>query len=273
MENDASRTQFNNHEMEIIEWIIINLAIVLDNCIKDLRNPERIMKKYYYINSSEANITRAITGLVLANIINEKGAYREMVKKTIIETSPTLFKRSQEIFLANPSNLSKILREFEDAGISFRLTGKKEIKKESPNSVQRKNKAEPYERKKIVLIKLKPTVEEYKKMLSNRQALDLINNTLRKYRLLEKTYDLILENAFYAFKQGDDKWYDFLQAFKVMLSGSDQNAIPDSRLFRKGFNLLGNNELEELRKGLVQRLLDTPISSVFFTFSLARAYW
>ena len=145
------------------------------------------------INSSkkgrEKNLLRVFTTLILRNINNEKGMYPKQIKKEITKISKELYKKSQEDFLANSSNLSKVLKEVEDVEIIFSIIGKKKIKEQSPKSIPRKSKAGMYQEERLegppVVKKLTGTVEDYKKILSNPQALDSINNNLIKYGKLE----------------------------------------------------------------------------------------
>jgi len=118
--------------------------------------------------------------------------------------------------------------------------------------------------------KLTATVQDYKTILSNPQALDLINTRLRKHGILKKAYDLISKNAFYAFKKGDVKMYDFLETFKELFPDLDPSVIPDSKVFREGIKAAERKTMERMRKELVQHLLNTPINSIFFIFSLAK---
>jgi len=272
--NNLSRGRFSDHDAEIIDQITITLGIVLDNIMKDFKNPKQVMKEYSDINSSRAKVTRAFTALSLTNIDQEKGAYPAQIQKAIIEMSRGFYKKFLEDFLSNPPNLSKVLKEFEDAGIIFSIIGKKEIKKRSPKSVPRKPKDSMYEERRLegppVVKKLTATVQDYKTILSNPQALDLINTRLRKHGILKKAYDLISKNAFYAFKKGDVKMYDFLETFKELFPDLDPSVIPDSKVFREGIKAAERKTMERMRKELVQHLLNTPINSIFFIFSLAK---
>jgi hypothetical protein len=275
--NKYSSPKFTDHETEIIEQIIITLAIMLDNIIKDYKNPEQTMKDYLEINSSETNLLRVFTALILGNINNERGMYLGEIRE---EISKLLYKKSQEDFLANSANLSKVLKEFGDIEITFSITGKKKIKELSPKStVGRKPKVRMYQEEgpegPPVVKKLTDTVEDYKKILSNPQALHFINNKLIKYAKLEEAYNLIVDNAFSFFKKGNEDAYKFLDAFKVLFHNDtnaimDTNTMPDRKLFREAINSRTEQELEELKEQFVRHLMENPSNSVFFIFSLAK---
>jgi hypothetical protein len=272
--NIPSQTHLSDYEMEIIDQITITLAIVLDNRIKDLQDPEQVMKEYADINSSLANITRAFTATILENINQEKGAYQSQIKKDLIEMSMGLYRKSMEDFLANSPNLSKVLKEFEDAGIIFTITGKKEIRDKSPKSIPRKPKVETYEKEKLVgppvVKKLTSKPEEYVKIISNPQALDIINKRLIKYGKIEKAYNLIFKNAITFLQEGDEKTYDFLQGFKALYPNIGGGEILDPTQFKQNINHITEQELESLGKQFVRYVLDNPNGTLFFLFSLAK---
>jgi hypothetical protein len=276
--NNPSQPKFTDHEMEIIDQIIITIAILLDNCIQNYKKPEQIMNEYSEINSSkkgtEKDLLRVFTTLILRNINNEKGMSPKQIKEQITKISKELYKKSLEDFLANSSNLSKVLKEKEDAGILFSIAGKKKIKEQSPKSTPRKLKSGMYQEERPegppVIKKLTATAEDYKKILSNPEALDLINNNLIKYGKLEKAYNLIMNNALSLFKKGDEQTYNFLHTFKVSFPDVDTNAMPDPKLFQEAINSIGEQELEELRKQGVRFLLENPSTGVFFIFSLSK---
>ena len=82
-----------------------------------------------------------------------------------------------------------------------------------------------------------------------------LNNRLQKYCKLEKTYNLITKQAFYAFKKGDEKC-TILETYKKLSPMLDSNAIPDSRLVKEQINTYGEKELERLRKKLVPAFIE-----------------
>ena len=235
------------------------------------RKPSAIMKAYSRLTSSEKKLSRVFMTLMIPNMNQEKGMYPEEIHKKLTEISKLLFKESKGTFLKRPSTQSNLLKEFENWGIFSSIKGKKKIKQESPKSLERKPKVGRARRQGYPIVyELTGTVQEYKKILSNPQCVYVINNRLQKYGILEAAYDLISKHAFYIFKTGDEKMYDFLQTFKVMFPKLDPNAVPDSKAFKEQINAFGKKELEKLRKELVQHLLKTPNSSVILIFSLTK---
>jgi hypothetical protein len=83
-------------------------------------------------------------------------------------------------------------------------------------------------------------------------------------------YDIITKQALYFFKTGDEKSYDFLQTFKVVIPNLDSDRIPDPKTFKERFNTTKGKELEEIRKELVHNILENPSSCVLRIFSLTK---
>ena len=144
---------------------------------------------------------------MIPNMNHEEGMYPDEIHKKLTEISKLLFKKSKDTFLNRLSTRSKLLKEFEDQGIISSIKGKKKIKQESPKSISKKpnvGKAKARREGYPIVYILIGTVQEYEKILSNPQCIDVINNRLRKHGILEKAYDLISKHAFYIFKTGDD---------------------------------------------------------------------
>jgi hypothetical protein len=262
---------FNEHEIQVINEITITMAIALNDYLKEYKKPSTIMKMYSKLTSSEKNLSRVFMTLSIPNINEEKGMYPAEVHRKLTEISRLLFKESGDTFLNRRSTRSKLLKEFENLGIFSTIKGKKKIKQESPKSIERKPKVGKARREGLPIVyKLTGSILEYKKILSNPQCVLIINNRLRKYGILEKAYDLITNQAFYFFKIGDEREYDFLQIFKTMFPQLDPNVVPDSKAFREQNNALGQKELEKYRKELVQHLLKTPSHSILLIFSLTK---
>ena len=76
----------------------------------------------------------------------------------------------------------------------------------------------------------------------------MINRRLLKYGILEKAYDLISKQAFYFFKTGGEKEYNFLQTFKAMFPKLDPNVVPDPNAFKEQINTLGEKNWKNLEK-------------------------
>jgi hypothetical protein len=261
----------NEHEIQIINEITITMAIALDDYIKDYKNPSTITKVYSKLTSSEKKISRVFMTMFIPNMDQGKGLYPEQIHKKLTEISKLFFKESRDTFLNRPSTRTKLYQEFENRGVFYSIKDKKNIKRESPKSIERKPKAGRARREgRQIVYKLTGSFLEYKKILSNSQCVYVINDRLRKYGTLEKAYDLISKQAFFFFKTGDKKEYDFLQTFKAMSPNPDPNDVLDPKAFREHINALGEKELERLRKEFVKHLLNTPSSSVFLIFSLTK---
>lgn len=253
--------------MEIIDELTITIGISLDKFKQHNKKPENIMDAFFMLTSSDRNLARIGLTLNFRNMNQEVGLFPEQLNK---ELARILIQGSKEAFLGNPT-LTKVLNEFVNVGILEPIKTKKEIKNKSPKSISRKPKAGEGRRVGYPIIyKLEGTIEDYKKILSNPQAVSLIHERLLKHGILREAYDLFSKNVFYVFKKGDKKLYDFLKMFSELFPNIDRNTIPDSDLFQQAINLAGEEELEELRKVMVRYLLENPYASIFFIFSLSK---
>ena len=177
--NNPSQPQFTDHEVEIIDEITITLAMILGNYIREYKNPKRMMGMYSKVSSSEKSLMRVFMSSSLRNMSHQEGVYPVQIKENLTKISRALFKESRGVFLNSRSRLSKLLKDFETAGVILSIKGKKKIKKESPKSIPRKPKIGKERREGYPIVyKLTSAVEDYKKMLSNPQALYLINKKL-----------------------------------------------------------------------------------------------
>jgi hypothetical protein len=128
--------QFTDHEVEIIEEITITLAMILGNCIREYKNPKKMMGMYSKISPSEKSQMRVFMSLSLRNMSHQE----DQIKEILTKISMGLFEESRGVFHNSRPRLSKLLKEFETAGIILSIEGKKKIKKESPKSIPRKPK-------------------------------------------------------------------------------------------------------------------------------------
>jgi hypothetical protein len=262
---------FSEHEIRIIDEITITLAIAYNDYLKAYEKSSTIMKTYHKLTSSKKKLSKVFMTLLIPNMNLENGMYPEEIHNRLKEISTSLLKESRETFLNSRSTRSKLLKEFENKGIFSSTRGKENIKRELQKNVKRKPKEERVKHEGYTIkYKLTDTVKEYKKILSNPKCVYVINDTLRKYGILEKAYDLIIKQAFYFFKTGDEEMYDFLQTFKAVVPNMDSNMAPDPKKFKERINAIKGKELEKHRKKLVQHLLENPSSCVLLIFSLTK---
>jgi hypothetical protein len=190
---NPAQPNFTHNEKEIIDDITINLAISFDDFMRICKNPESLTRAYTKMASSAKNLDRIAMTLKLQNISPEQGMFPEEMDK---EVARILSKDYEEDYHSVPSKLSrlsKLRNEFESAGILYSLEGMKNIKNRSPKSIPRKLKGGPARREgRPVVHKLTRSVEDYRKILSNPQAIDVISTRLAKHGILEKVFDLIV---------------------------------------------------------------------------------
>jgi hypothetical protein len=106
--------------------------------------------------------------------------------------------------------------------------------------------------------------------LSNPKSVYVVNDRLRKHGILEKAYDQITNQALFFLKTGDEKKYEFLQTFRMILPNLGSNTVPDPKTFKEQINATEGKELEKHRKELVHHLLENPSSCVLLIFSLTK---
>jgi hypothetical protein len=260
-----AQTQFTSREWDLIDEITITLADVVGrNSRIDYESPQKLKMAYLQMTSTRKQIDR----LSLIEMSGKEGMFHEQIQKNLTEISKGLLKYAKEL-RSNRSRLSKLLKEFEEKHIFIGISGKKNIKKQSPKSIPRQLKGgEPKREGYLKVYKLTSTVEDYIKILSDSQALDIINKRLVKHGSLKKAYDLIFKNAVDLFKNIDERFFDFLLMFKILIPNLDPTTIPDPKLAKEAIRSAGKEELEQRRKEVVQRLLENPSANVFFIFSL-----
>jgi hypothetical protein len=113
------------------------------------------------------------------------------------------------------------------------------------------------------------TVEAYDRILSNPNAVSLINKNLLKAGSLKEVYELFSKDAFDIFKLADTEFCNLLPIFGELLPEVNTDTIPNPQLFQEAIKSVGQDELERHRKEFVNYLLENPLSGLFFVFSLA----
>jgi hypothetical protein len=164
-----------------------------------------------------------------------------------------------------------VLKEFEDKNTLFRMEGKKSIKYRFPKSIKRKSEAREAKRPGYPIVrKVTDTIEEYERVLSNPNAVNLINKNLSNFGRLKEVYKLLSNDVFNILEKADPEFYGFLPIFSEIFPGIKIDTIPDPQLFQNAIKSVGQDELKSMKKEFVNHLLENPFSSIFFIFSLAR---
>jgi hypothetical protein len=259
-----SESDFTGDELEIINEITITLALVFEEIIKNV-DASGILQQTSKMASPQYQTTFAYA-IRLQSLYEEKGRFTDEIKE---EIAKMLSEDRQQALLSNESLMSKVLKNFDDDGIIVRIRGDKNIKTESSKSIQRKPKVgKPRRVGPHIISKMTRTVEDYKRILSNSKALNLINLKLSKYGLLEKAYSSIIRESFRAFKIGDENFYNNLKMFGILFPEVNDRSMPDSKIFQEKIQSLSNEEFENLREQVMAHLVINPRYPVFFIFSL-----
>jgi hypothetical protein len=122
----------------------------------------------------------------------------------------------------------------------------------------------------FIISKLKPTIEEYRQILSDPKAVELVNRTLLKDGLLREVYSTIVRGSFHAFTKGDESFYNALEKFKILFPNVDNTSLPEPKLFQERFKSLSEGEMESLQEKTITHFVKNPSFPIFFIFSLSK---
>jgi hypothetical protein len=267
---NPSQIRFTDKEMDIINHITFIVSRSFHSLITDHKDLKKMIESFSKMHLHENDKDLARLGLIL-NLKNmshkEGGMFPNQINK---ELARMLLQGSKDVFLENQSTLSQILKEFEDEHIFFRIEGKRNIKHQSPQSIKRKPKDGEARRQGYHIVrKVTSTVEDYERILSNPDAVSLINKNLLEYGKLREVCELLSKDAFDVFKKADTEFYNFLTRFGELFPEINTDAIPNPQQFQEAIKSVGQDELEQMRKEFVSDLLENPLGGFFFIFSLA----
>jgi hypothetical protein len=269
---NPSQFRFSDKEKDIINQITFVVARLFHSFITDHKDLRKMIEPFSKLNLRENDKDLARLGLMLdlKNMSHEEGGmFPNQINK---ELARILLNGSNDVFLENQSTLAKVLKEFEDANILFRIEGKKNIKHQSPKNIRRKPKAVEGRRQGFHIVrKVTSTVEDYERILSNPDAVSLINKKLLEYGKLREVFELFSRDAFDLLGKADTEFYNSLPMFGEPFPEIKPDAIPDPQLFQEAYRSAGQDELEDHRKEFVDHLLKNPLSGLFFIFRLAES--
>lgn len=261
----SSRLDFSNEELDIIDQITITLALVFEKVMENLSSKGLLQQSSKMTASLQYQTTVAYV-IKLLSLYQDRGRFTGEIKE---EIAKMLSEKYQQDLLRNESLMSKVLKNFDNVGVTLRIRGDKDIKAQSPTDISKKPKAKRPKRVGTHTIsKLTGTVEDYKRVLSNPKALDLNNYKLLKYGLLKKTYSTIIKESFQAFKVGDEDFYNNLKMFRVLFPNVDITSLPDPKLFQARIKALSDTDMENLQQEAVKYLVENPYYPIFFIYSL-----
>jgi hypothetical protein len=266
---NSSQNRFSKDEINIINQITITVAALFHDFIKDHKHLKKMIEPVSKmgLGDNKKDLARLGLTLNLRNMSRKEGMFSDQINKDLARI---LLKGSEELFLKNKSTLSQVLKEFENKNFLFKIEGKKNIKYESPKSIKRKPKVGEAKRQGYPIVrKVTGTVEEYERILSNPKAVNHINKNLSDFGILKKVYILLSNDVFNMLEKADQKFYHFLPIFSEIFPEIKTNMIPDPQLFQNAIKSAGQDEIKHLKKEFIDHLLENPLSSIFFIFSLA----
>lgn len=260
--------EISDNNTEIINEIIMTLAIILNNYIENhgKHSAEDLAQGYSTLGSRNNKL--AFTSLIssLYSVDYSEGLYPEQVNKHIARH---LLK--QNINYMNLPDLSKLLKKLEPYGIFYKIEGKKNIKLKSPEGLPRKPKAGIKRREGYYVIrKTTRSIEDFKRIIGDPNTLAVINQRLSGYHdLLRIFYELLVDDIIEAIKKGNEQINAFLTAcLTSTFPNLDRNKV-DWESFKKKLENRARKNLEEDKKAFVSYLLQNP-NSHFFILSLTR---
>lgn len=258
--------QFTGPEMKLMNGITLSLAIKLHDCIQNYNDPEVYSKDLSDILESDKGLAFSTLFFNIINTNSDQPLFPEEINKKLAKT---LSEESQHYL--NSPNLSKVLKLFENAGLLLNIRGKQNIKQQAPKSLPRKQKTgEPRREGSYSLYKTSNKVEDYKKILSNPHAVELINKTLMESKpdLLEKAYYTMFMNSFHTVKKGNERMDKLFTRSIPTSVASETINTSNWNTFIEYLLSLDKTQLEELAKELTYRLLKNPYSPLFLVLSL-----
>lgn len=260
----SSHLDFSDEELDIIDEIIITLALVFEEIVESVSS-KGILQQSSKMAASLQYQTSVAYVIELLSLYQDQGRSTGEIKE---EIAKMLSEEHQQALLHNESLMSKVLKNFEYDVIS-RIKGDKDIKAQSSTGISRKPKAKrPRRVGAHTISKLTRTVEDYTRILSNPKAIDLINRRLLNYGLLRETYSTIIRESFHAFKKADENFYNNLKMFKGLFPNINDDSMPDSKLFQERIKALSDTEMENLQQEVLTYFVENPNYPVFFIFSL-----
>jgi hypothetical protein len=253
--------QFTEDKMKLINGITLSLAIKLHDYIENYNDPEVYSKDLSEILESDRGMT--LSTLFFSMINMNQPLFPEEINEKLAKT---LSEESQHYL--NSPDLSKVLKLLENAGLLVNIRGKQNIKQQSPKSIPRKQKTESRREGYHSIYKISNKVEDYKKILSNPEAIILINKTLKESGLLEKAYRNMFINIFHAITTANERMEKlFTQSIPTSV-GYGTISTSDWKLLTEYLLSCNKTQLEELAKELTGHLLKNPKSPLFLVLSL-----
>ena len=261
----SSRLDFSDDEMDTIEQITFTLALVFEKIIGNM-SAKGLLRQSSKMSSSLQCQTTVVLVIKLLSLYNDQGHFTGEIKE---EIAKMLSEKHQRDLLKSESLMSKVLKKFDNGDITIRIRGDKDIKEQSPAGNSRKPKTKMLRRVGTHTIsKLTKPIENYKRILSNPKALNLINCRLLKYGSLKETYSTIVKESFQAFKVGDENFYNNLKMFRELFPNINYASMPDSKLFEERIKALSDTELENLQNQAIIYFVENPHYPIFFIYSL-----
>lgn len=218
--------------------------------------------KNLLIRTSNTNRSMVYTILTSMILQSDQSLFLPKGLKTkIIENLNSLENESPAIY---SHTISKILKEMERDGVIQNIKTKKEIKNHgySPDFKNKRSDEGGYP---SIYIR-SPTIQDYKKILNNSNAMHEINQLVKEYGMLDQFYNLLCKSFLESMISNPDQLRKSLELMnKNMGSPLDNTQANFSNWYSmiEGAKLLSKNEIKHLSTNFVNNIIDNPNSFLY----------
>jgi hypothetical protein len=249
----SSRSDFQEEDLIAINQIIIRCAVKFQKVIEKHFNPEDYGNKMAVRLKSNKNICSLFLFPQILNIKSDDLYSPSELKARILQDMrPMADDITNEIvsdkYMSN-STLSKVYKEFMHDGLLVHLDNKDQLK--SFRAMHAKDHKNIYKTEgRISFYTVSPSFETTRRLLSNPAAMDIINASLSKSGLVDRSLKIMTKASFYLFVKGgfEETEIELLKQaivsqFKALYP-SLQLDMNDWEIFRDKLSSLGDNLLE-----------------------------
>jgi hypothetical protein len=257
--------QFSSEDDEIILGISMQISAKIMTILEISNSQEGYIEKLLIsINKTKKNILNAIISSIILQNDKEPIYLPKNLKDKVIEILTSLGKESSTIY---SHNISKMLNEIEKDGILNNVKTKKEIKNLGFSKDFKNKRSEDGGYPSIHL--LSPTIKEYKRILDNPNAIDKINQLLKKYGKLDQFYSLIIQSLLKSMISNPEEIRKPLQLMnKSIGSPLDKTEANFSNWnsMVEGAKLSSEKEIEDLCREAINNFIDKPNNFLYICF-------
>jgi hypothetical protein len=257
--------QFLKKNHDIIIKISLQLSAKILSILEMSEKNQIEYIKNLMIGSSKTNrsiIHTIITSMILQS--DQSLFLPKDIKTKIIENLHALENESSTVY---SYNISKVLKEMERDDVLQNIRTKKEIKKHgfSPDFKTKRSDEGGYP---SIYIS-SPTIEEYKRILNNSNAIQEINQIVKRYGKLDQFYNLFFQSLLETMISNSNELRKSLELMNKNMGSpldSTEANFSNWNSMIEGAKLLSEKEKEDLCTDFINYMIDSPNSFVFICF-------